>query len=953
MLQSTLAIRFPISEIDQQRVEIARKIIDGGSCKVHKAPRSGFSTSAVLAAVGAGRKVLFVVPTNRIIDETVHSASLGNFVKVAPNLACLKLEDSVGKDKFLSKLPLPLPDCKECGILGTCPVTEILNSDRLIMAITYRKLEALILSRSTIAQQILKRLSAAAIVLLDEAHTISLTPVVRVAALSQVKIPEGYPKLHEILAKWLELKEINNDRLRRILQEGNEGHLAKHLSEIFTNDKKLNFNQLVAAFNELRDLAIHRRELDMDSRDILTLRDIISLMGSNLIAITYMRDGNEGGVYLTSNYWISINALRKFLTEYAYRANHIYVSATQVEPDPNFFSDLSGKEVRDVIFPDLNKTDDKMTIYSDTRRLTAQNFKKELPRTINEITYLCRMHQCDQILVVAPNARKAEQIKKRLHQSLGPDKTPPVDYYRSDATLGVENDARICVAVGLAELPSNTYDHQARGNSEHDRWIDSQRLRRESVDAATWQTWSRVKDPKGEEESKVYCIGVREDRIRDAISWGPGREIEPLGVKEWELPNGIRGKTPIFRTTIKEPLPRPQVRSMKEQKQQQEGARGAWDVEGYLGGVENYDESLIISQNENNLPIINNRQNGLKLGIYNNPRDDFEVRATAACLKSLCASRFDCFAVQDSMPDKAGHYNWSKKLLQWKDKPWVLIHHIEGKRTVGLYQISSEDTVKWICFDVDDHKEENGAEKVKVEINRLLSVLSKYAIPFLLEASGSPNSYHVWVFLKPTRTRNAYEFARQIKKEAGIACEAFPKQAKLNKNSKYGNLVKAPLGINRKTGVKSQFLDPSTFEPYQDMIPIPRILCLRDVPGRERICGEPGNASNAKCKPDASKSPPARLGRSFRPCISRILASKVALEGSEGHEMRVAIAAEARNIGLTEEQAVELFMNQPDFNREKSRRHISYIYSQGYRPYKCSTLKEKCPSLVLNYCAGC
>jgi len=67
---------------------------------------------------------------------------------------------------------------------------------------------------------------------------------------------------------------------------------------------------------------------------------------------------------------------------------------------------------------------------------------------------------------------------------------PVVDYYRSDQTQGVENSARICIAVGLAELPSNTYDHQARGENEEERWIDSQRLRRESVDAATWQTWS-------------------------------------------------------------------------------------------------------------------------------------------------------------------------------------------------------------------------------------------------------------------------------------------------------------------------------------------------------------------------------------------------------------------------------------------------------------------------------
>jgi hypothetical protein len=75
VIQSTLNkdLLPELPDIDQCRVEIAQKIIDGGSCKVHKTTRSGFSTSAELAAVGAGVKILFIAPTNRIIDETVHS----------------------------------------------------------------------------------------------------------------------------------------------------------------------------------------------------------------------------------------------------------------------------------------------------------------------------------------------------------------------------------------------------------------------------------------------------------------------------------------------------------------------------------------------------------------------------------------------------------------------------------------------------------------------------------------------------------------------------------------------------------------------------------------------------------------------------------------------------------------------------------------------------------------
>ena len=86
----------------------------------------------------------------------------------------------------------------------------------------------------------------------------------------------------------------------------------------------------------------------------------------------------------------------------------------------------------------------------------------------------------------------------------------------------------------------------------------------------------------------------------------------------------------------------------------------------------------------------------------------------------------------------------------------LMNYHVKGKITMGFYQISLEDTVKWICFDIDDHKREQGEQGVKADLRKLFAVLSKYDIPFLLESSGSPNSYHVWILLRPTKTHNAY-----------------------------------------------------------------------------------------------------------------------------------------------------------------------------------------------------
>ena len=185
-------------DIDPQRVAAAKKVLENGTSKVHKSTRSGLSTSAVIAGAMSGERILFVAPTNRILNQTVSDASLGNLVQVLPNSFCLRLEESIKQDRFLAKLPTPLPKCEECQFFRACPVTEILDSDKPVITITYHKLEALMLSESRTVKEMIAKLSSVDVVLLDEAHTISLPNAVRVPASSEVEIPSQYLRLLEI-----------------------------------------------------------------------------------------------------------------------------------------------------------------------------------------------------------------------------------------------------------------------------------------------------------------------------------------------------------------------------------------------------------------------------------------------------------------------------------------------------------------------------------------------------------------------------------------------------------------------------------------------------------------------------------------------------------------------------------------------------------------------------------
>ena len=354
-------------------------------------------------------------------------------------------------------------------------------------------------------------------------------------------------------------------------------------------------------------------------------------------------------------------------------------------------------------------------------------------------------------------------------------------------------------------------------------------------------------------------------------------------------------------------------------------------------------------------PIFNNRGNVHKLGIYNNPLDKDARWSTSLSLASLLAARFDCYAIQNKTPDKKGKYGYIRHSNNFLENSYIMENHVKGQFTLGFYQIGLDDKVKWICFDIDNHEGKRGPEAVSADLHKLFDVLTKYGIPFLLEASGSPNSYHIWILLKPTKTYNARCFSSQIVDEAGIKCETFPKQSGLNKNSKYGNLVKVPLGINRKTGIRSQFIDPVTFEPYPGLVPIPDIVHLREVPepeGRHEKSKKCGTKSSNSGQERSTRAP-TKIGQDLRQCLKEVLAAKIPLVGSEGNDMRVAIAAEARNVGYTIEQTIELFKDQPDFNLDITRNYVEYIYANGYLPYSCNTLRGKCNSLISPYCVKC
>ena len=606
---------------DQRLVRAAEEIIEKGSCMVSKPIRAGMTTSTIMACERQGWKVLALAPTRRILQETVAKASI-DAVRIPGNSECPLIESDLRKNPILRQLPLTLPACKKCAASGWCDVLAILRADDPgVMGLTYAKLEALMLSRGKTAKEILAKISRADVVLLDECHELALPKAVSVKAFVSLQIPEKYTVLCRIYEKWLDFCQSHVQEIQELMERAEEGHASKHLSKNLFHVKKLEWKELKKAWAQLRKLVI-AHELPDD--EILLLRDIITILSTIQISIGYISEdeGRSGAVYVSAGQTRQYRALNEFLAGHVHHAKLLFVSGTNFEPHKGYFSELSGKEIQNVIFPDLRGATKKLTLIPDRWKLTSRNFKDESLIILDTIKAIAEREK-QPIYLLAPNVRKANWLRQEIIKlGLG---DIFVDHYRSDHSLGVERSERVCITIGMAEIPANACDALARGKDSDERWLDSRRLRRQGVDAATWQAVNRVRDPDGIVESKVYFIGCRLDRILQTATWGTNRDLVVKEVKESKGSNGESIRTPIFEVQVDQGIELPKVYGESKNRTRSD-KRSVGD---FIEKVELYNDNSINPQNHYICSINNTRGNVAKVQIYNFPSDKNELDSTS------------------------------------------------------------------------------------------------------------------------------------------------------------------------------------------------------------------------------------------------------------------------------------------------------------------------------------
>lgn len=943
--------------IDERRVEYASAFLDGGDYAISKATRAGFTTSFVIAAARSNKRVLLVSPTKKIISSTMSEAA--DIVGIYGNVACTYNQAEIAKYPLLEHLPMPIPrNCDNCKYASECCILYIeRNPDAQLISITAAKLEAIMVSDSPRAIRLREIISEPDVVMFDEAHTLVTGNVAKVPFDSHLqglgrKIKD-FKLLTRLISKWTALRssvqsdetEPLNDLLRQA--EYDPDNL---LIRVIHVPEQLPTDDLPKIWGELKKLAKTHAELGVTVDEVLQLRDLMEILSHDSVRLSYITHDGTGQIYVCGAVGRTNEAIQDYLNNYARNAAVIFDSGTLYEPYPGFFESLVGRPVVRATFPDLNQTHSKMTVYADTSRLSGTTSQKlsRIDAVINRIAEISEAKGNAPIHALAPNRELHRRLHHELHEAYPNIKW---DYYRSANTLGVASDRRIIIAVGLAEVPKHAYDYLADTHSE------SQSIRVNSVDAATWQAWSRAKDPAGIEPSEVYCIGVKAEAAARVVTWGPGRSV---------VRSGNRG----YMVACTEELAKPQIMEPykkqvhADQRKASPYIKRIWDASGDLAGCPlplyelevpeelkiasgneiraifakstyNYPEFNIRESSENRAYLFSDRRVKVFGALYADPQNETEFQITAETLDRFFRSRRTDHAEQQS---DGGYYPHATG--DWPDLIWEML----GKKvTIATYSIGEDGLTVQCAFDLDNH---GGNNPALPRVSAVVKHVEDLGAQPVLVASGSPDSYHAHIPIVRAPIATSHEFIKVVHNELKKAngdldlkhdTETFPKQK--NASHSKGNALKLPLAFSRKSGVRSQLLDPETKQPV-DVVFITKVVLLRQ-PEKE--------AERVGVRQYLPVRPCQTTRRDMRPCV--VAAINQQLNGSSGNDMRVAIVCEALASGKSREETIELFSGQNDFDPKITAKHVDYIVDHGYRPWNCETLQQRCAGLV--DCGNC
>ncbi len=294
--------------------------------------------------------------------------------------------------------------------------------------------------------------------------------------------------------------------------------------------------------------------------------------------------------------------------------------------------------------------------------------------------------------------------------------------------------------------------------------------------------------------------------------------------------------------------------------------------------------------------------------------------------------------------------------------PEILFNKDEN---IGAYQLNKDNEVKWAVLDIDLVKKVHSSSdfdiniwlpKLQEQTKNAYFLLKAKGIESMIEFSGF-KGYHLWLFFGNLIDAKLVEkfmhdiFDSMHPVDEAIEWEIFPKQGRLGVDDEgnvkgWGNFVKFPLQLHKKSGNYSYFVDTDFNKIEIDFTIVPKV----DLSQIKLQITTKLEHKNSVEKLKTVNIQPTNLKNIFDNCAKlaeiRQKAIDDELNETQGHKLRLALASVLKpfgNEGYTE--LINILSHVSDFNEKKTGEQWDSI---NQPPHLCETICgiERCDNIL-------